>query len=48
MRVRPTNGIGPTQGERKTLTDHRLSYKVRREQVMGIEGVKFPAMNVYK
>ena len=48
------NGNKPTQGLRKTLTrvgiepttfglDH-----IRREQVMGIEDVKFTAMNMYK
>ena len=62
--VSPTNGNGPTQGQRKTLTRvgieptsdlrvrspllYPLSYKVRREQVVGIEDVKFMAMNMYK
>ena len=51
MSVSPTNGIGPTQGQRKTLTRvgiepttfglDRLSYKVRREQAVGIEDVKY-------
>ena len=46
--VSPTDGNGPTQGQRKTLTRvgieppplHRLSHKVRREQVVGSEDVK--------
>ena len=55
--VSPTDGNGPTQGQRKTLTkvgfepttfefDHRLSYKVRREQVVGNEDVNGTAMNM--
>ena len=56
--VSPTDGNGPTQGQRKTLTRvgnepttfglDRLSYKVRREQAVGIEDVKVTAMNMYK
>ena len=62
--VSPTDGNGPTQGQRKTLTrvgiepttfgldlrrsTGRLSYKVRREQAVGIEDVKVTAMNMYK
>ena len=56
--VSPTDGNGPTQGQRKTLTRvgnepttfglDRLSYKVRREQAMGTEDVKVAAMNMYK
>ena len=56
--VSPTDGNGPTQGQRKTLTRvgiepttfgldlRRLSYKVRREQAVGTEDVKVTA-NVY-
>ena len=55
--VSPTDGNGSTQGQRKTLTrvgfeartfevDHRLSYKVRREQVVGNEDVNGTAMNI--
>ena len=58
--VSPTNGDGPTQGQRKTLTrvgiepttfglDHLCSTdKVRREQAVGTEDVKVTAMNMYK
>ena len=58
--VSPTDGNGPTQGQRKTLTRvgiepttfgldlRRLSYKVRREQAVGTEDVKITAMNMYK
>ena len=52
--VSPTDGNGPTQGQRKTLTRvrieplYRLSYKVRREQAVGTEDVKVTAMNMYK
>ena len=54
--VSPTDGNGPTQGQRKTLTSvgiepttfYRLSYKVRREQAVGTEDVKVTAMNMYK
>ena len=61
--VSPTDGNGPTQAQRKTLTRvgikpttfglegpplYRLSYKVRREQVVGTEDVKVTAMNMYK
>ena len=53
--VSPTNGNGPTQGQRK-IHDlrvrspllYRLSYKVRREQAVGTEDVKVTAMNMYK
>ena len=60
MSVSPTNGDGPTQGQRKTLTRvgndlrvrspplYRLSYKVRREQAVETEDVKVTAMNMYK
>ena len=64
VNVSPTNGNGPTQGQRKTLTrvgiepatfglDDRCStdcqsYKVRREQAVGIDDVKDMAMNMYK
>ena len=53
--VSPTDGNGPTQGQRKTLTRvgiepttfgldlRRLSYKVRREQAVGTEDVKVTA-----
>ena len=52
----PTDGNGPTQGQRKTLTRvgiepttfYRLSYKVRREQAVGPDDVKVTAMNMYK
>ena len=56
--VSPTDGNGPTQGQRKTLTRvgielttfgldlRRLSYKVRREHAVGTEDVKVTA-NVY-
>ena len=54
--VSPTDGNGPTQGQRKTLTRvgieppplHRLSHKVRREQAVGSEDVKVTAINIYK
>ena len=62
--VSSTNGNGPTQEKRKTLTRvgietttfgvnrspllYRLSYKARREQVVGTEDVKVTAMNMYK
>ena len=56
--VSPTDGNGPTQGQRKTLTrvgiepttfglDHRCS-KVRGEQAVGTDDVKVTAMNNYK
>ena len=63
MSVSPTDGNGPTQGQRNALTRvgiepttfgldlpplYRLSYKVRREQVVGTEDVKVTAMNMYK
>ena len=49
--VSPTNGNGPTQGQRKTLTRvgirspllYRLSYTVRREQAVGTEDLKVTA-----
>ena len=47
--VSPTNGNGPTQGQRKTLT--RVGIEPTTfglEQVVGIEDVKFTAMNLYK
>lgn len=60
--VSPTNGIGSTQGPRKTVYHqggnwthdlrvwspllHRLSKKVRREQVVEIEYVEFTAMSM--
>ena len=56
--VSPTDGNGPTQEQRKTLTRvgirvrspplYRLSYKVRREQAVGTEDVKVTAMNMFK
>ena len=56
--VSPTDGNGPTQGQRKTLTRVGIEpttfgldlrcYKVRREQAVGTEDVKVTAMNMYK
>ena len=41
--VSPTDGNGPTQGQRKTAFA-----LVRREQAVGSEDVKVTAMNMYK
>ena len=56
--VSPTDGNGPTQGQRKNLTRVGIEpttfgldlrrYKVRREQAVGTEDVKVTAMNMYK
>ena len=51
--VSPTDGNGPTQGQRQTLTrvgiePYRLSYKVRREQALGTDDIKVTAMNMYE
>ena len=60
LSVSPTNGNGPTQGQRKTLTRvgikpmvrspllYRLSYEVRQEQAVETEDVKVTAINMYK
>ena len=41
-------GIKPTTFGLDPLFLYRLSYKVRREQVVGTEDVKVTAMNMYK
>ena len=54
--VSPTDGNGPTQGQRKTLTRVGIEpttfglgrVKVRREQAVGTEDDKVTAMNMYK
>ena len=58
--VSPTDGNGPTPGQKKTLTRvgiepttsgldlYRLSVMVRREQAVGTEDVKVTAMDMYK
>ena len=50
-----TDGNGPTQGQRKTLTrvgieptTFGLDLRVRRDQAVGTEDVKVTAMNMYK
>ena len=45
--VSPTDGNGPTQGQRSPLL-YLLSYKVRREQAVRTEDLKVTAMNMYK
>ena len=54
--ISPTDGNGPTQGQRKTLTrvgtepttfrSHRLSHKARQEQAVENDNVKVTARNM--
>ena len=51
--VSPTDGTGPTQGQRKTLTrvgiePTTFGLDLRREQAVGTEDVKVTAINMYK